>query len=393
MNPNKYKDFFNDLPDIRHLLEGYFEGALTAEERNNLAAWLRSDVRNRDLFRRLKDGRDLKAYSLRRDRIDPAAEYKLLMRRMSGSRSLRRKRIIAGCAAAAVIALIAGTWVFLNDRRAADMGETIVASTSLSNPRATLYTTDGEVFELDGSAPVQGNEKFVYADSLQQLIYHEEPISGANNVLALLEVPRGGEFRMVLPDGTNVWLNSESSIRFPGTFTGDKREVFVSGELYFEVVSDPSRPFIVHAGEMRTEVLGTCFGISAYDNEPVWSTVLAEGSVRVSYRTTDVVLAPHRKATLENNGLTENPADLTRELAWIRRDFAFDSDRLEDVVRRLERWYPVSFRFIDDSLRDDRFTGTVSRDMGIDEILGLIEKMNVVSFVRDGAYVNIQSKK
>lgn len=392
MDQNYNNTSLREIARCRHLLEGYFEGTLTAQERGELAAWLHAERRNRDMFRRLKEGAGLKEYDMRRRQVNPAAEYKLLIRRMPQAGRRRRRLAVASSVAAAVLVLaVAGIWA-LNTARPGQK-DIPLAATAFSNPKAILYTTDGEKFELDGSQAVQRNSKFVYADSLQQLIYHEDPMAESNTVFAQLDVPHGGEFKMVLPDGTNVWLNSESSIRFPGTFPGNRREVFVCGELYFEVVKDASRPFIVHAGEMRTEVLGTCFGISAYDNEPVWSTVLAEGSVKVSYRNRDITLAPHRKAVLEKDGLTEKPADLVRELAWIRRDFAFESDRLEDVVRRLERWYPVSFRFVDDGLRDDRFTGTVSRDMGIDQILGLIERMNVVSFVRDGEYVNIQPKR
>jgi ferric-dicitrate binding protein FerR (iron transport regulator) len=394
MNPNHNDTQLQEIMRGRPLLEGYFDDTLNAEERHELATWLRADRHNRDLLRRLKDGVGLKEYDMRRRQVDPAAEYKLMIKKLPHTGRYKRRIAIASSVAAAVVLLaVAGIWMLNTGSHGVGDNEVSHISSAFSNPKATLYTTDGEKFDLGGSLPVQRNSKFVYADSLQQLVYHEDPMVESENVLAQLEVPQGGEFKMVLPDGTNVWLNSESSIRFPGTFTGDRREVFVSGELYFEVVKDASRPFIVHAGEMRTEVLGTCFGISAYDDDPVWSTVLAEGSVKVSYMDEDIVLTPYRKAVLENDSFTEAPADLLRELAWIRRDFAFESDRLEDVVRRLERWYPVSFKFVDDSLRDNRFTGTVSRDMDIDEILGLIERMNVVSFVRDGEYVNIVPKK
>lgn len=374
----------------RYLLEGYFEGTLTGAERSELAAWLWEERHNRDLLRRLKESTGLYEYHLRRQQIDPAAEYKTLVKRLPQARSRRRRSWVAAAVAAAVLVFgVTGMWM-LTDRGPTELPHgALLTSAALSHPKATLHTSGGEIFEFDGSKSIRDNDRFVYTDSLQQLVYNDSPVPESQTVFAQLFVPQGGEFKMTLPDGTNVWLNSESSIRFPETFPADRREVFVRGEVYFEVTGDASRPFIVDASGMKTEVLGTHFGISAYDDEPVWSTVLAEGSVRVSYRGESIMLTPNNKAVMEGGTLVEKTADLSHDLAWINREFVFESDRLEDVVRRLERWYPVKFRFTDEGLRDYHFTGSVGRDMEIGEILSLIEMMNVVAFSTDGEHIDI----
>lgn len=380
MDLHNYDILVQEIERYKHLLEGYFEDTLTPEERSDLAKWIIEDRKNRELFWRIKNSNGLRDYYLRGAQIDPVTEFRMLMKRMPQVRKQHKIRLLLRYAAVgAIVTFALSLWLFLIDRTPTYRSNAPIA-TMLSRPKATLQTSDGEVFEFDGSKSIKGNNKFVYVDSLQQLIYKEPLISEITMTLASLDVPQGGEFKMTLPDGTKVWLNSESLIRFPGNFLENKREVFVCGEVYFEVAKDTSRPFIVNVGEMRIEVLGTCFGISAYEDELVWQTVLAEGRVMVSYRDKSIELTPHKKAVIENGEFFEKPADISKELAWINRDFVFVSDRLEDVVRRLERWYIVSFNFTDDSLRDYRFTGSVNRDLGIEEILNLIEKMNVVSF-------------
>ena len=382
--------FFRETTGVCHLLEKYFEKTLTPAERGELAVWLRSDRRNRDLLRRIRGNGGLREYHTRSVMIDPEQEYKLLLKRIPQvrrRRSLWRRYAAAGILAAA---LLCG-WIFIADHRSP--APDIFADSFLNNNKATLYTSDGEVFEIDGSQPVAANDKFAYQDSVRQLVFRADTSVVPHPFLARLEVPRGGEFKLVLPDGTGVWMNSASSIRFPENFAPDKREVYVSGELYFEVTGDTARPFIVHAGEMKTEVLGTCFGISAYADDTQWSIVLAKGRVRVSYHDRSVELSPHRKALLDDGNLHETDANIDRDLAWVKRDFVFESDRLDDVVRRLERWYPVDFRFTDETLRDYRFTGSVSRNMSVDEILGLIEMMNVVTFVHNDGYIDIRPKQ
>ena len=395
MEEMKNRDsLYDDAFSLVELLKRYMDGELTAADRGRLAAWLWEDRRHRELFLRARDSHRLKESYDRRARIDPRWEVELLQQRHLG---FGRKRAILSYwryAAACLILLGMGSFFYyLVLNRTPDMPGTLPLA--FEHTKAVLHTASGEVITIDkGVKPVDlpVHLPFEFRDSVNELVYLEDTGSPSRAEYNELIVPRGGELKLILPDGTKVWLNSESSIRFPQRFSEELREIQVSGELYFEVTPDEHAPFVVRAGEFSTEVLGTRFGVRAYSKEFVWSTILSKGSVRVCFRDQQVVLVPGNKATLSGSQLHEEPVDLEKELAWVDGHFVFKHDRLEDVATRLSRWYDVDFVFAETELKDYRFTGNVSRDIGVHEILSLIERMNVVQFEYIGERIYIKSK-
>lgn len=381
---------------IRHyslLLKKRFDGTLTSDERRELACWLWEERHNRELYRHMKSAYSLKSYYEAWEKIDPAKEYKLLTARRPELRERRWR--LAGTlrwAAAVLVLLLGGTLWFHNGNIGKNSDVTVLPQDD--KVIAVLKTSEGTVFRLKGDNTAVGAEQVAglqIRDSLKELICEQIPVTDS---LAMheLAIPRGGEYKLILSDGTKVWLNSESAIRFPAVFAGNHREITLYGEAYLEVSHDAARPFRVKAGEGMIEVLGTSFGMYVYPEEHRWSTMLVNGSVKVRYGQNSLLLEPGKEAVVQDGKLIKQVCDTDKELAWVKGLFIFEHDRLEEVVKKLSRWYDVEFGFEDKKLKDYVFTGRVSRDLGVDNILDMMERMNVVSFEKTNGYVLIKEK-
>ncbi len=373
------------------LLKKYFDGELTSSERRELARWLWEERRNREFFQRLCRQTSLKTYYASWRKIDPLKEYDLLERRMIGKTKKRRLLVWRWAAVVSFLFLSSIGWYLF---RTAETETSPVVSDRKDLFSAVLKTSDGKVIYLDGNkeSVFQLESRGVHvSDSLKELVY-QTPLTEDSLIWHQLDIPRGGEYKLVLSDGTQVWLNSESTIRFPVSFARESREISVTGEVYLEVVHDTLRPFRVKAGEGCVEVLGTAFGMTVYPLDSIWSTTLVQGSVRASWGDQSRVLMPHRKVFVKGGELLEKEVDVENELGWVQGIFVFEHEPLEEVVKKLERWYDVEFRFNDDKLRKYLFTGKVSRDVGIKQILELMERMNIVSFEQKENFILIKEK-
>lgn len=386
-------DIYEQVEHYSSLLKKYFEGVLSMPERRELAEWLRENRENRTLFRQVKSQHSLKDYYDLRQKIDPAKEYELLTKRCPAIRENKPLRHLIWRWAAAVIALLIGTTIWYEYRNITKLPAREVQLRK-EKVVAVLTTSRGDIFQLDGRGSEVSSGQTAglqIRDSLKELICAQIPSTDSCCMHELI-IPRGGEYKLILSDGTKVWLNSESEIRFPGVFNKTEREITLCGEAYLEVSKDQKRPFRVNAGGGTVEVLGTSFMMSIYPDEQKWSTVLVSGRVKVRYGQNNLLLQPGKEAFLKNGKLEQQDCNTEKELAWVKGLFIFKHDRLEDVVKKLSRWYNVEFRFENEKLKDYIFTGQVSRDVGVDNILGLMERMNVVNFENTGAYVLIKEK-
>ena len=209
-----------------------------------------------------------------------------------------------------------------------------------------------------------------------------------------LLTPRGGEYQVTLSDGTKVWLNAASSLRYPVQFEGDQRKVFLSGEGYFEVAKDQDHPFIVQTDKMKIKVLGTRFNISSYADEPKQRVSLAEGALRVSTtekkKKQSVRLQPAYEAVLRGNAtLKVEKSDLKAALAWKDGMFVFDNSSLGSIMRTLARWYDVEVIYTAGVDSSFHFTGRIQRYERINKILELIRIMRKVDFNIKGSKIYV----
>lgn len=193
-----------------------------------------------------------------------------------------------------------------------------------------------------------------------------------------IETPKGGKFQIKLPDGSKVWLNAASSLRFPTVFNGSKRQVELKGEAYFEVSPDKSKIFEVNTRNQVVQVLGTHFNINAYLDEPTVNTTLLEGSVRVSDLRTNIsqLLKPGEQSQLSEQIEVINLKNTNEAVAWKEGYFQFDEADIKTVMRQIERWYDVSVVYEGD-LPNYRFGGEIERNLSLLQVLKVLEKTKV----------------
>ncbi len=203
-----------------------------------------------------------------------------------------------------------------------------------------------------------------------------------------LTTPRGGQYQIVLADGTKVFLNAESYIKYSTTFTGKKREVELIGEAYFEVAKNPSMPFIVHTSKGSIEVLGTHFNVNAYPKEAEMKATLLEGSVKVSHAGKGILIIPGQQAKVDQD-IKICEVDVNEIVAWKNDEFYFNNTAFSEVLRQLERWYDIDIDF--SSLPVKHFNGSISRKSNLSQVLKMLEITSNVRFEINGKAVKVRS--
>lgn len=204
------------------------------------------------------------------------------------------------------------------------------------------------------------------------------------NQYSSIETPKGGTYQLILSDGTKVWLNAFSKLKFPLLFNGDNRVVEMEGEVYFEVIANKSKPFIVKSRGQDIKVLGTMFNINAYVNEEAVKTTLIEGSISLSTGAAAKVIKPGQQAQVSSGSIAVKNVDVNQSLAWKEGYFKFDKLNVSDIMRQVERWYNIEVVY-SDSFKDERFVGKIKRSANITELIYI--------FNEGGLKVSLQDRK
>ena len=202
-------------------------------------------------------------------------------------------------------------------------------------------------------------------------------------------VPRGGEYKLVLADGTIVWLNSDSHIRYPVTFSGNTRQVELEGEAYFEVAKDVEKPFIVRMNEYNVRVTGTQFNVRNYLNESL-ATTLVEGGVQIERKGKVDRLRPGQQAVLENNEIRIRVVNVEEQVAWKHGAFGFTQCRLENIMEELARWYDVDVFYMNQQVKDYHFSAWFKRSSSINEVINILEKTKKISLDLKGRILTVK---
>lgn len=244
---------------------------------------------------------------------------------------------------------------------------------------------NGEVIEQGGAKVSKSKDGLLIYETL-----HSDNASSSqfNTII----VPRGGQYKVVLPDGTNVWLNSSSSIKYPTKFDLTERRVELQGEAYFEVVANKNRPFIVLTEKETVKVLGTEFNVSAYPDDKSSNTTLLGGKVEVSPRTNAnlvKVLRPGQQSIVYESGIRILQVDTNEAVAWKNGEFMFNRETIESVMRKIARWYDVDVIYEKPIGPEVKIWGTVSRFDNISEVLKFIERTKAVYFKVEGRKVYV----
>lgn len=273
--------------------------------------------------------------------------------------------------AAATIALLitAGTYLYKNTDQNIQSVSEVLPGTS----KAVLTLADGSTVSLDstGQQVIRQGAAAVHQNG-GKLAYAAQASDGEVH-FNTLTVPRGGQFQLELSDGTKVWLNAASSLRYPTVFNGKERKVEVTGEAYFEVAKNAAAPFRVMINKLATvEVLGTTFNINAYTDEENIKATLLEGSIKVQ----DVILKPGQQAQLTDQVKVVSNIDLDKVTAWKKGVFNFENADLREVMRQLSRWYDIDVAYEKD-INDIEFVGKISRGTSLKGVLKGLESTGI----------------
>jgi len=257
--------------------------------------------------------------------------------------------------------------------------------------KATLILSDGAKVDLGTSDKMEFIEQSANTIAKTQsgkLDYQTKNNSLNDNSSNTVIVPNGGDYQIVLSDGTAVWLNAASKLTFPVKFTSKERRVKLSGEAYFEVAHNKNSPFLVETNNQTVKVLGTHFNINAYNDENYTKTTLIEGSVKVQSATNlkPATLLPGEQATLGNNTLVKNTVDTKEVLAWKNKMFRIYDQDLYSIMKQIGRWYNVDVEYRG-NLSDLRFGLYISKKRNIEQVLELMEVTKTVKFKIEGRKV------
>lgn len=266
--------------------------------------------------------------------------------------------------------------------------------------KAVLTLADGSAIILDsasnGVLSRQGAVEIQKLDSgLLSYVGEEKREAVSRPLFNAISTPRGGQYQVTLSDGTKVWLNAASSIRFPVNFTGNERRVYITGEVYFEIAKDRQHPFRVELnnGENVIEVLGTHFNVNAYDDEAAVKTTLIEGKVKLTTRDHDTpsILLPGQQSETDKEGNTviRKNADTEAAIAWIHGNFQFRSAGLKEILRQVARWYDVDIEYKEDL--DMHFTGQLPRSESVYTVFKHLSLTGAVHFTINGRKVIVSS--
>jgi transmembrane sensor len=256
---------------------------------------------------------------------------------------------------------------------------------------ATLTLGNGKVVVLNATAngrlAVQGNMA-VKKTSDGKLEYRVISNTDGEVMENTLTTRRKEQYKVVLADGTNVWLNASSSIKYPTQFNGKYRDVTVTGEAYFEVAHNAAKPFRVISATQTIEVLGTHFNVNTYADEPAVSTTLLEGSVKVFNFNASKIIKPGEQAVLMGGQLDVRTANVEETVAWKNGYFRFNKENIESIMRKLSRWYDIDVVF-DGPVPDEEYIGTCARSRNISEVLKVLQYSKSVHFKIEGRRITV----
>jgi ferric-dicitrate binding protein FerR (iron transport regulator) len=297
-------------------------------------------------------------------------------------------------AAALVLSIFAGWWMLDRQSPATTASRLQKNDVLPGSNKAVLSLADGSIVTLDSTGNQviqQGNTTISQRNG--QLLYASGNANAATVSYNTLTTPRGGQFQITLPDGSKVWLNAASSLRFPTAFTGSERRVEMTGEVYFEITKNARKPFRVTVNDMTVEVLGTHFNVKAYTDEKTIATTLLEGSVQLTKGTEKVAIKPGEQAQWASGGktFTIGHPELDQVMAWKNGYFRFDGENIVDIMKQLSRWYDVDAVYAGNMTMKD-YSAYISRNSNISEVLKMLELTEEVSFKIEGKKVTVTAR-
>jgi len=369
--------------DADHLLEKYLNQTANLGEQRLLESWYAHQATQR----KLTDA----------DNFEHLADELWAGTRKKAGLTTAKKiyRIPYYWLSAAVLLLLGAPVAYLSLRQPASISS--IARASDIRPgtnKAILTLGNGQQVVLSsskqGQLAMEDHTMVSQTDSGKIVYQASSAAKGHELVYNTITTPAGGQFQLTLADGTNVTLDASSSISYPVAFNGKQRLVTMTGQAYFEVAHDRTKPFIVNSRAQSIEVLGTHFNVNAYENEKTIRTTLLSGSIRLKTDQRQAILKPGEQALVIPmvNGLEVTAGDVEESIAWQKGYFRFRQEDIQSVMRKISRWYNIEVTY-EGGVPTEKFSGTISRYKDISQVLGMLEYSKSVHFKLSGRRVTV----
>lgn len=384
---------------LSRLIIEELSGKISDERRRELEDWLKSAETNEEMYKGLKEElAQTIAHPL--PDVDTNEGWNAFYEKQLSRHKRKVHPLLRKWSVAAVVAIVVGTGLFYffhthpTDRPTQEEAQSVVPGTA----RARLILAEGEIVDLKSpqkKALDLGNGVSIRLDS-GKVTYQRQ--SGKNDSQSTsyntLVIPRGGEYALQLSDGTRVWLNAATTLKYPPVFSGKQRLVELDGEAYFEVARDTALPFIVRTASLDVQVYGTSFDVCAYQEDEQQYTTLLSGSVGVRWKEKEVFLNSGEQAVLDvQKGKMEvKPVQAHFYCSWHTGTFVFEEKTLGEILERLSRWYDVEVTYRTPEVKELHFTGDLNRYDDFGKILKFLEMTNKVKFVVQGKTVIVDKK-
>lgn len=382
---------------IAQLIAKEMAGELSPEEKAELQQWQNAHPTGEKLHEQIlnpgnKHTRDQFVHGL-----ETHVSWQKVKKRIVPAHHRTSRKLLWGSSAAAVAILLLTISLLMPKPNESQQEIPSLAKVEAGSSKAILITSEGIQISLSQQESQQtldlGNG-IVAINNGDAIEYRQQSDSINNkNKRHTIQIPKGGEYELILPDGTHVWLNSDSELSFPAQFDDAKREVSLSGEAYFSVTKNAAQPFIVKTtGDIEVKVLGTEFNVSAYPDADVVETTLREGSVNVSDKKQNVILTPSHQAVYEKKSrhLTSRKVDVRLYTTWKDGLFVFENKPLEEIMTTLSRWYNINVFYANPAVKKYHFTGDLERYGDFRKTLGMIEKATSIQFKVNGNNVIVE---
>lgn len=381
--------------EIDEKLLAYLLDELDDVGREEVKAWLEESEGNKEYFREFQ--RVYLEFQWGVYAREVKSDFNLLRKKLRKRSSLQ---VWYGVAAAVVILLSVGGILLWNSGEIEEKPVQVAKKVTIQpgKSQAILVLSSGEEVAM-GNVSRQLEEKdgtSVVVSETGRISYQSAEGKGGTTkdtarVMNRLVIPRGGEFNLTLSDGTRVWLNAETELRYPVQFNGKERVVYLKGEAYFEVSKNKEKPFLVQVDDMSVKVYGTEFNVNTYNKI---ETVLVTGSVSMNQGGKEVLLKPNQKGVFDqvSGKITVEDVDVLAYVSWKNGDFIFRNESLNSIMDKLSRWYGLEVLYQDAGLQEVRLSGNLKRYKDVRELFVSFEKISDARFKVQGNKVIVSSK-
>jgi transmembrane sensor len=398
MKAEPFKNMDENAYRIAYLIAGFIRKALTEAEHDELDAWVESSDENMLLFEELTDEKNIEANLAWMDKTSTEKNLELTKKEIEFSlehKNLKTKKWFYSIAASVILLIAAfGIYKIINNKQSKQTSIAKIDQTE-SQPggnKATLTLSNGSVIDLISTPNgiIKGDNGTIINKSKDgEILYNDNDDSNSIASDNILTTPKGGQYKVQLPDGSQVWLNAASSLKYPTAFATSERIVELNGEGYFEIAKDRTKPFKVKLEDgSEVKVLGTHFNIMAYENEESKDVTLLEGSVAITKGNNQQNLTPGQQGRIISSKIIlVNSVDTDQVTGWKNGQFIFHDADIQSIMRQVARWYDVDIKY--ETTNTQHFNATISRKEPVLKLLHILEETGQIHFKTENKIIYV----